>query len=98
MRAAKPRLEKELPGTPEVQGRGAVLTKIAETLADPVDPGVDIVMTAAELDEKRVLLQKEAVAMITARDEFNRDLREYNAANGFTPVAADTSRLAGVRH
>ena len=49
-------------------------------------------MTAAELEAKRVLLQREAVAMMTARDEFNRDMREYNAANGFTPVAADTNR------
>ena len=35
--------------------------------------------------------------MIAARDEFNRDLREYNAANGFTPIAADPSRRAGLQ-
>ena len=68
-----------------------------ETLADPVNPGVDVVVTMADLEAKRVLLQKEAVAMMTARDEFNRDLREYNAANGFTPVAVDTHRGAEVR-
>ena len=80
-----------------MQGRGATLVEIVDTLADPVNPGVDIVVTVADLEAKRVLLQKEAVAMITARDEFNRDLREYNAANGFTPVAVDTHRGAEVR-
>ena len=97
VRSAKPRLEKDLPGTPELRGRGATLVEIVDTLADPVNPGVDIVVTVADLEAKRVLLQKEAVAMITARDEFNRDLREYNAANGFTPVAVDTHRGAEVR-
>jgi hypothetical protein len=97
VRPAKPTLERDQPGTSELQPQTAPLVTIMEKLATPVDPEGDVVLTAAELEAQRLELQREAKAMAEARKEFDRNLREYNAAHRLTPVAANPSRLVDLR-
>jgi hypothetical protein len=41
-------------------------------------------------------LINEALAMQQERDRFNRELREYEAAQGFTPIVTRPSRIEEV--
>ena len=61
-----------------------------EKLDRPVAPDANVELTTAALEAERLRLQKEAKLVMETRLAFDRDLREYNAANGitegFTPV------------
>jgi len=74
-----------------MSGAEAPLEEVLEKLARPVAPGANVELTVAELEAERLRLQKEARLVVESRQAFERDLREYNAANGitdgFTPVA-----------
>ena len=63
---------------------------VLEKLDRPVAPDANVELTAAALETERLRLQKEAKLVMETRLAFDRDLREYNAANGitegFTPV------------
>jgi hypothetical protein len=49
------------------------------------------------LEEQRQTLVDEALAMQQERDKFNRELREYEATKGFTPIVTRPSRIDEVR-
>ena len=57
---------------------------VLEKLDRPVAPGANVELTIAELEAERQRLQKEARLVVESRQAFDRDLREYNAANGIT--------------
>jgi hypothetical protein len=87
-RSARPPLEhvENLAGTSGVPARGQVLLPIIDRLLEPVRSGDDPVQTKEVLEGSRQALVDEALAMHQERERFNRQLHEYEAAHGFTPV------------
>ena len=99
-RLAKPPLEGDGhlgAGASDVPVRPAPLEDIIEQLAVPVAAGVDVVLTAAELEAQRQRLHQDALEMAEIRRDFGITLREHNQAHGFTPVATHRKRLDEVR-
>ena len=66
------------------------LEQVLEKLERPVAADANVELTVAALETERLRLQKEAKLVMETWLAFDRDLREYNAANGitegFTPV------------
>jgi hypothetical protein len=62
-----------------------------------VQSGDDPEQEKEVLEEQRQALVDEALAMQPEQDKFNRELREYEAAQGFTPVVTRPSRIDEVR-
>jgi hypothetical protein len=77
--------------------RGQVLLPIIDRLLEPVQSGDDLEQTREVLEGSRQALIDEALAMHQEREWFNRQLREYEAAHGFTPVVTWPSRIEEVR-
>ena len=65
-------------------------------------PGANVELTVAELEAERLRLQKEARLVVESRLAFDRDMREYNVANGitdgFTPVMPNPHKKAELRN
>ena len=88
-RGAKfPKEEPEQTGTftgpLSMSGMEVPLEEVIEKLDRPVAPSANVELTIAELEAERLRLQKEARLVMETRIAFDRDLREYNAANGIT--------------
>jgi hypothetical protein len=98
-RSARPPLERveHLAGTSGMPARGEVLLPIIDRLLAPVQSGDDPEQTREVLEGSRQALVDEALAMNQERERFNRQLREYEAAHGFTPVVTRPSRIEEVR-
>jgi hypothetical protein len=98
-RTACPPLERaeNLAGTSGVPARGQPLIPIINRLLEPVQSGDDPEQMKEVLEGTRQALVDEALAMQQERERFNRQLREYEAAQGFTPVVTQTSRIEEVR-
>jgi hypothetical protein len=98
-RLAHPPLERaeNLAGTSAVPARGQVLLPIIDRLLEPVRSGDDPEQTREILEGSRQALVDEALAMHQERERFNRQLREYEASHGFTPVVTRPSRIEEVR-
>jgi hypothetical protein len=98
-RSARPPLERaeNLAGTSCVPARGQVLLHIIDRLLEPVRSGDDPEQTREVLEGSRQALIDEALAMHQEHERFNRQLREYEAAHGFTPVVTRPSRIEEVR-
>jgi hypothetical protein len=98
-RSARPPLERadNLAGTSSVSARGQPLIPIINRLLEPVQSGDDPVQTKEVLEGTRQTLINEALAMQEERERFNWQLREYKAAQGFTPVVTWPSRIEEVR-
>jgi hypothetical protein len=98
-RTARPPLERaeNLAGTSGVPARGQPLIPIINRLLEPVQSGDDPEQTKEVLEGMRQALVDEALAMQQERERFNRQLREYEAAQGFTPVVTRPSRIEEVR-
>jgi hypothetical protein len=96
-RSARPLLERveNLASTSGVPGQ--VLLPIIDRLLEPVRPGDDPEQTREVLEGSRQALVDEALAMHQERERFNRQLCEYEAAHGFTPVVTRPSRIDEVR-
>jgi hypothetical protein len=86
-----------LADTSGVPARGQVLLPIIDQLLEPVRSGDDPEQTREVLEGSRQALIDEALAMHQEREQFNRQLREYEAAHGFTPVVTRPSRIEEVR-
>jgi hypothetical protein len=86
-----------LASTSGVSARRQVLLPIIDRLLEPVRSGDDPEQTKEVLEGSRQALVDEALAMHQERERFNRQLREYEAAHGFTPVVARPSRIEEVR-
>ena len=73
-----------------MSGMEVPLEEVIEKLDQPVAASANVELTIAELEPERLRLQIEARLVMETRQVFDRDLREYNAANGitegFTPV------------
>jgi hypothetical protein len=93
-RLARPPLERaeNLADTFGVLARGQPLIPIINRLLEPVQSGDDPEQAKEVLEGTRQALVDEALAMHLERERFNRQLREYEVAQGFTPVV---TRLAG---
>jgi hypothetical protein len=98
-RTARPLLERaeNLAGTSGVPARGQPLIPIINRLLEPVQSGDDPEQTKEVLEGTRQALIDEALAMQQERERFNRQLREYEAAQGFTPVVTRPSRIEEVK-
>jgi hypothetical protein len=98
-RSARPPLERveNLVGTSGVPARGQVFLPIIDRLLEPVRSGDDPEQVKEVLEGSRQALVDEALAMHQERERFNRELREYEAAHGFTPVVTRPSRIDQVR-
>jgi hypothetical protein len=98
-RSTRPPLERveNLAGTSGVPARGEVLLPIIDRLLEPVRSGEDLEQTREVLEGSHQALVDEALAMNQERERFNRQLREYEAAHGFTPVVTRPSRIEEVR-
>jgi hypothetical protein len=98
-RTTRPPLERaeNLAGTSGVPARGQPLIPIINRLLEPVQSGDDLEQTKEVLEGMRQALVDEALAMQQERERFNRQLREYEAAQGFTPVVTRPSRIEEVR-
>jgi hypothetical protein len=98
-RSARPPLERaeNLAGTSGVPARGEVLLPIIDRLLEPVRSGDDPEQTREVLEGSRQALVDEALAINQERERFNWQLREYEAAHGFTPVVTRPSRIEEVR-
>jgi hypothetical protein len=98
-RLARPPLEraKKLAGTSSVSARELPLHPIINRLLEPVRSGDDPEQAKEILEQQRQALIDEALAMQHERDNFNRDLCEYEAAQGFSPVINRRSRVDEVR-
>jgi hypothetical protein len=98
-RSARLPLERaeNLAGTSGVPARDEVLLPIIDRLLEPVRSGDDPEQTREVLEGSRQALIDDALAMNQERERFNRQLREYAAAHGFTPVVTRTSRIEEVR-
>jgi hypothetical protein len=98
-RTSRPPLERaeNLAGTFGVPARGQPLIPIINRLLEPVQSGDDPEQTKEVLEGTRQALVDEALAMQQEREWFNRQLREYEAAQGFTPVVTRPSRIEEVR-
>jgi hypothetical protein len=92
-RSAHPPLERaeNLAGTSSVSGRKQHLLPIINWLLEPVRSGDDSEQAKEILEEQRQTLVDEALAMQQERDKFNCELREYEAAQGFTPIVTRPS-------
>jgi hypothetical protein len=55
-------------------------------LSESVITGTDPDRAQALLEEQRPAIREEAIAVERVRDDFNRELCEYDAVQGFTPV------------
>ena len=96
---------KEMPdqvGPLGMSGMEAPLEDVLEKLAWPVAPGANVELTVPELEAERLRLQKEAQLVVESRQAFDRDMREYNAANGitdgFTPVMPNPRKRADLHN
>jgi hypothetical protein len=98
-RSARPPLERaeNLAGTSGVPARGQPLIPIINRLLEPVQSGDDPEQAKEVLEGTRQALIDEALAMQQERERFNRQLREYEAAQGFTPVVTRPSWIEEVR-
>jgi hypothetical protein len=98
-RSARPPLERaeNLAGTSAVPARGQVLLPIIDRLLEPVRSGDDLEQIREVLEGSRQALIDEALTMHQERERFNRQLHEYEAAHGFTPVITRPSRIEEVR-
>ena len=67
-----------------MSGMEVPLEDVLEKLDRPVAPGANVELTIAELEAERLRLQQEDRLVVESRQAFDRDLREYNAANGIT--------------
>jgi hypothetical protein len=74
-----------------------VLLPIIDRLLKPVRSGDDLEQTREVLEGSRQALVDEALAMHQEHERFNQQLREYEAAHGFTPVVTRPSRIEEVR-
>jgi hypothetical protein len=75
-----------LAGTSDVPARGKPLQHVIARLVEPVVVGDDPERAQAHLEEQCRALVEDALAMQEERFNFNQDLREYEAAQGFTPI------------
>jgi hypothetical protein len=98
-RSARPPLERieNLAGTSAVPAKVQVILPIIDRLLEPVRSGDDLEQTREVLEGSRQALIDEALAMHREHERFNRQLREYEAAHGFTPVVTRPSRIEEVR-
>jgi hypothetical protein len=98
-RSARPPLERaeNLASTSGVPARDQVLLPIIDRLLKMVRSGDDPEQTREVLEGSRQALIDEALAMHQERERFNWQLREYEAAHGFTPVVTRPSRIEEVR-
>jgi hypothetical protein len=98
-RSARPPLERveNLAGTSGVPARGQPLLPIIDRLLELVQPGDDPEQTEEVLEGSRQALVDEALAMHQEHEWFNRQLCEYEAAHGFTPVVTRPCRIEEVR-
>jgi hypothetical protein len=87
-RSTRPPLERaeNLAGTSGMPARGQVLLPIIDWLLEPVRSGDDPEQTREVLEGSRQALVDEALGMHQEPERFNRQLREYEATHGFTPV------------
>jgi hypothetical protein len=98
-RIARSLLERveNLAGTSRVPARGQPLIPIINRLLELVQSGDDPEQAKEVLEGTRQALVDEALAMQQERKRFNRQLREYDAAQGFTPVVTRPSWIEEVR-
>jgi hypothetical protein len=98
-RTACPPLERaeNLAGTSGVPARGQPLIPIINRLLEPVQSDDDPEQMKEVLEGTRQALVDEALAMQQERERFNRQLREYEASQGFTPVVTRPSWIEEVR-
>jgi hypothetical protein len=98
-RTMRPPLERaeNLAGTSGVPARGQPLIPIINRLLEPVRSDDDLEQAKEVLEGTRQTLVDEALAMQQERERFNWQLREYKAAQGFTPVVTRPSRIEEVR-
>jgi hypothetical protein len=98
-RSARLPLERaeNLAGTSGVPAKGQPLIPIINRLLEPVQSGDDPEQAKVILEGMRQALVDEALAMQQERERFNCQLREYEAAQGFTPVVTRPSRIEEVR-
>jgi hypothetical protein len=98
-RIAHPPLERveNLAGISGVPARGQPLIPIINRLLELVQSGDDPEQMKEVLEGTRQALVDEAQAMQQERECFNRQLCEYEAAQGFTPVVTQPSRIEEVR-
>jgi hypothetical protein len=98
-RSARPPLERaeNLASTSGVSTRGQPLIPIINRLLKPVQSGDDPEQTKEVLEGMHQTLVDEALAMQQEQEWFNRQLHEYEAAQGFTPVVIRPSRIEEVR-
>jgi hypothetical protein len=75
-----------LAGASRVPASVPVLLPIIDWLIKPVRPGDDPEQTREVLEVSHQALIDEALAMHHECERFNRQLREYETAHGFTPV------------
>jgi hypothetical protein len=105
-RRSKPAYEKLENRDPAGQTPSPIPTVLRDTIAELEKPvelaeGVDLAEVQRALDEKRQQILYEAEQMAKLRQELDRDMREYNTANGFTsvvrscPTQADRQHLIG---
>jgi hypothetical protein len=86
-----------LAGTSSVSARELPLQPIINWLLEPVRSGDDPEQAKEILEEQHQTLVDECLAMQQERDKFNRELHEYEAAQGFTPIINRRSRVDEVR-
>jgi hypothetical protein len=86
-----------LADTSDVLARGQPLIPIISRFLEPVRSGDDPEQMKEVLEESRRALIDEALAMQEERERFNWQLREYEAAQGFTSMVTQPSRIEEVR-
>jgi hypothetical protein len=98
-RSARPPLERveNLADTFGVSAKGQPLISIINRLREPVQSGDDPKQVKEILEGTRQALVDEALAMQQEQDRCNRQLREYVAAQGFTPVVTRPSWIEEVK-
>ena len=75
--------EKQLAGTSQMPAKANQIHRTIEKLATPVTAGADPALTAAQLEEQRIALLKEAEALAETRREIDLEQREYYKAHGY---------------
>jgi hypothetical protein len=98
-RSTHPPLEhvENLASTSGVPAKVQPLLPIIDRLLEPVRSGDDPEQIREVLEGSHQALVDEALAMHQERERFNQQLREYEAAHGFTPVVTRPSRIEEVR-
>jgi hypothetical protein len=98
-RLSRPPLEhvENLVGIFGVPAKVQPLLPIIDRLLEPVRSSDDPEQTREVLEGSRQALVDEALAMHQEHERFNRQLCEYEAAHGFTPVVTRPSRIEEVR-